>query len=60
VPLAVREELRWRVLKEILRPERDEGAGDWRKLRNEELHNLYTSPNIIRVITPRRMRWASM
>jgi hypothetical protein len=33
-------------------------AGGWRRLRNEELHNLYTSPNIIRVIKSRRIRWA--
>jgi hypothetical protein len=32
--------------------------GDWRKLHNEELHNLYSSPNIIRVIESRRIRWA--
>jgi hypothetical protein len=32
-------------------------TGDWRKLHNQELHNLYSSPNIIRMITPRRMRW---
>jgi hypothetical protein len=36
----------------------DEVTGDWRKLLNEELHNLYSSPNIIRMIKPRRMRWA--
>jgi hypothetical protein len=42
-----------RVLRGIFRPKRDEVTGDWRKLHNEELHNLYASPNIIR-----RMRWA--
>jgi hypothetical protein len=36
---------------------RDEVAGGWRRLHNEELHNLYTSPNIIRVIRSSRMRW---
>jgi hypothetical protein len=47
-----------RVLRGIFRPKRDEVTGDWRKLHNEELHNLYSSPNIIRMIKPRRMRWA--
>jgi hypothetical protein len=37
---------------------RDELIESWRKLHNEELHNLYSSPNIIRMITPRRMKWA--
>jgi hypothetical protein len=39
-------------------PKRDEVTGGWRKLYNEELHNLYSSPSIIRVIKSRRMRWA--
>jgi hypothetical protein len=46
-----------RVLKAIFRPKRDEVTGDCRKLHNEELHNLYSSPNIIRMIKSRRMRW---
>jgi hypothetical protein len=36
---------------------RDEVTGDWRKLHNEELHSLYSSPNIIRMVKSRRMRW---
>jgi hypothetical protein len=47
-----------RVLRRILGPKRDEVTGDWRKLHNEQLHNLYSSPNIIRMIKSRRMRWA--
>jgi hypothetical protein len=39
-------------------PKRDEVTGEWRKLHNEELHDLYSSPTIVRVIQPRRMRWA--
>jgi hypothetical protein len=41
-----------------LGPKRDEMAGGWRKLHNEELHDLYCSPSIIRIIKSRRMRWA--
>jgi hypothetical protein len=47
-----------RVLRRIFGPKRDEVTGDWRKLHNEELHNFYSSPNIIRMIKSRRMRWA--
>jgi hypothetical protein len=47
-----------RVLRRIFRPKRDELTGGWRKLHNEELHGLYSSPSIVRVIKARRMRWA--
>jgi hypothetical protein len=47
-----------RVLRRIFGPKRDEVTGGWRKLHNEELHNLYSSPSIIRMIKSRRMRWA--
>jgi hypothetical protein len=47
-----------RVLRRIFGRKRDEVTGGWRKLRNEELHNLYFSPNIIRMMKSRRMRWA--
>jgi hypothetical protein len=42
----------------ILGPRRDEVTGEWRKLRNEELHDLYSSPAFVRVIKSRSMRWA--
>jgi hypothetical protein len=47
-----------RVLRRIYGPKRDKVTGDWRKLHNEELHGLYSSPSIVRVIKARRMRWA--
>jgi hypothetical protein len=47
-----------RVLRRIFGPKRDEMTGDWRKVHNEELHNLYSSPNIIRLIESKRMRCA--
>jgi hypothetical protein len=47
-----------RVLRRIFILKIDEVMGDWRKLHNEELHNLYSLPNIIRMIKLRRMRWA--
>jgi hypothetical protein len=60
--LTLREELRLRVFqsrvfRRIFGPKREED-GSWRKLHNDELHNLYSSPNIVRVIKSRRMRWA--
>jgi hypothetical protein len=61
--LTLREEHRLRVfvnrvLRRIFGPKRDEVTGEWRKLHNEELHNLYSSPDIIRQVKSRRMRWA--
>jgi hypothetical protein len=47
-----------RVLRRIFCPKRDEVTGDWGKLHNEELHNLYSSPNIIRMMKSKRMRRA--
>jgi hypothetical protein len=47
-----------RVLRRIFGPKRNDVTGDWRKLHNEELHNLYSWPNIIRMTKSRRMRWA--
>jgi hypothetical protein len=46
-----------RVLRRIFGPKRDGVTGGWRKLHNEELHNLYSSSSIIRIIKSRRMRW---
>jgi hypothetical protein len=47
-----------RVLRRIFEPKRDEMMQGWGKLYNEELHNLYASPSIIRMMKSRRMRWA--
>jgi hypothetical protein len=46
------------VLRRVFGPKRDGVTGEWRRLRNEELNDLYSSPTIIRVIKSRRMRWA--
>jgi len=46
------------VLRRIFGPRRDEVTGDWRRMHNEELNDLCFSPNIVRVIKSRRMRWA--
>ena len=46
------------MLRRIFGPKRDEVTGEWRKLYNEELNDLYCSPNILRVIQSRRLRWA--
>jgi hypothetical protein len=46
-----------RVVRRIFGPKRDELTGGWIKLHNEELHNLYSSPSIIRMIKSSRMRW---
>jgi hypothetical protein len=63
LPLTLREEHRVRVfenrvLRRIFEPKRDEVTGGWRKLHTEELHNLYSSPNINRMIKSRRIGWA--
>jgi hypothetical protein len=47
-----------RVLRRVFEPKRDEVTKEWRKLRNEELNDLYSLPNIVRVVKSRRMRWA--
>jgi hypothetical protein len=47
-----------RVLRRIFRPKKNEVTGSRRELHNEELHNLYSSPSIIRMIKSRKMRWA--
>ena len=46
-----------RVLRRVFGPKRDEVTGEWRKLHNEELNDLYYSPNIVRVIKSIRMKW---
>jgi hypothetical protein len=61
--LTLREEHRlrvfeYRVLRRLFGPKRDEVTGEWKKLHNGELHNLYSSPDIVRQIKSRRMRWA--
>jgi hypothetical protein len=47
-----------RVLRRMFGPKRDEVTGEWRKVQNEKLHDLYSSSSIIKIIKARRMRWA--
>jgi hypothetical protein len=47
-----------RVLRKVFGPKRDEVTGEWRKLHNEEQNDLYSLPNVVRVVKSRRMRWA--
>jgi hypothetical protein len=49
-----------RVLRRVFGPRRDEVTGEWRKLHNKELSDLYSLPNIVRVVKLRRMRWAGL
>ena len=46
------------VLRKVFGPKRDEMTGEWRKLHNEELNDLYSLPNIARMVKSRQMRWA--
>ena len=60
--LTLRDERRLRVfenrmLRRVFGPKRDEVTGEWRKLHKEELSDLYSLPNIVRVVKSRRMRW---
>jgi len=61
--LTLREERRLRVfenrvLRKVFGPKRDDVTGEWRKLHNEEMNDLYSLPSIVRVVISRRMRWA--
>ena len=48
------------MLRRVFGPKRDEVTGEWRKVHNEELSDLYSLPNIVRVVKSRRMRWAGL
>jgi hypothetical protein len=54
----LREERKLRVLRRVFGPKRENETGEWRKLHNEDLNDLYSLPNIVRVVKSRRIRWA--
>jgi len=56
--MSLKDAFLYSVLRRVFWPKRDEVTGEWRKLHNEEFSDLYSLPNIVRVVKSRRMRWA--